>query len=812
MTLFDDLRYAVRSLAKSPGFAAVAIATLALGIGANSAIFSVLNGVLFSRLPYADPDRLVRVYTADPEQPGGASPAFSPQDYDDLAAEMKRLGTKSPIARIASFYFTPGLSGMNLTGGGEPERVDSANVSGEYFGTLGVPAALGRTLLPSDDVPGRDRVIVLSDALWRHRFSADPRVVGQRVTLEGKPFTVVGVMPASFELPAREVDVWGPISLIGEDDIPHLRGLRWMEVVARLAPGATPEKATAATSAVLERLARAYPETNEKRDRAVVRSLREALVGDLRPALLVLLGAVSLVLLIACANLANLLLARTTTRRHELAVRVALGAGGGRLACQILTENVVLSLFGGGLGLAASVIGVRALVALGGADMPRLEVVRPDARVLLFTLAIALATGLISGLLPALRASRAEAREALVEGGRGGEGRRGQGARGALVAAETALAAVLLIGAGLMIRSFERLLAVDPGFSPGRVLALSISLEDGKFPDAKQQAAYQNEIVRRIAELPGVVAAGGSKTLPLHGGGEPYDFLVEGRASTERILPAAGAFIVTPGYFRALGIPLVAGRDFTARDGVEAPPAVIVNRALARQLWPDGDAVGRRIRFGEHGIEIVGVAGDVRHTALATPPEPALYLPNSIAPRSTMKIFVRTKADPLALAGAVRRAIREVDPNQPVSDLAPMRQLVSEAVARPRFTTLLLTLFGALALALAALGTYGVVSYAVAQRTHEIGIRMALGARRGQVLGMVVGRSSALTFAGLAAGIAAAFALTRLLSGLLYGVSTTDPLAFLAAPSALAAVALLASYLPARRAAGLDPLIALRRD
>ena len=811
MTVLDDLRHAARTLSKSPGFSAVAIATLALGIGANSAIWSVLSGVLLRPLPYQDPDRLVRIYYADPEQAGGLSAAFSPQDFADLSAELSTPGRQSPFARIAASHFVPGLTGMNLTGGGEPERVDSATVSGAYFSTLGVAAALGRTIETADDAVGKDRVVVLSDGLWKRRFGADAGVIGRQVTLEGEPFTVVGVMPPSFALPAREVDLWAPISLVGEDDIPHLRGLRWMETVARLAPGATPDQATAAASAVFARLARAYPETNEKRDRAVVQPLRESLVGEIKPALLVLFGAVALVLLIACANLANLLLARTTTRRHELAVRVALGAGGGRLARQILTENVALALLGGGLGLALASWGVEALIALGGAELPRAEEVRPDGSVLLFTFGLGVATGLLSGLLPALRASRSEAREALREGGRGGsEGRRGRTARGALVAAETALATVLLIGAGLMVRSFWRLTHVDPGFRTENVLALSISLEDGKFAGPAEITRYQNRLLARIAELPGVTAVGGSKTLPLRGGGEPYDFAVEGREG--RVSPEAGTFIVTPGYFRSLEIPLLAGRDFTPRDGVDAPPAVIVNQALARRLWPEGGAVGRHVRFGEKPVEVIGVAGDVRHEALAKPPAPALYLPNSLAPRSTTKIFVRTAGDPLGLAGAVRRAIGEVDRDQPISDLAPLSQLVSEAVVRPRFTTLLLGIFGALALVLAALGTYGVVSYTVSRRTHEIGVRMALGAGRGRVLGMVVRQASALTLSGLAAGLLMALALTRWLSGLLYGVSATDPLAFFAPPAALALVALCASYLPARRAAGLDPLVALRRD
>ncbi|HEX5759970.1 MAG TPA: ABC transporter permease [Thermoanaerobaculia bacterium] len=805
----NDLRYGLRTLAKSLGFTLVALLTLGLGIGANAAIFSVVQGVLLRPLPYQEPERLVRVFHAHAEQ-GVMDGSFSPQDFDDLRRELLR--DDGAWERLGAWFFVPGHSTMTLTGQGEPRRLEAAMVSADFFPILGVQAARGRTLLPEENVSGRDRAVVLSHRFWRRAFAADPRIVGGALRLEGERFTVAGVMPPSFQFPAREVDLWAPISLIGEDDIPHLRGLRWMQVAGRLRPGATLASAGAQTDALLGRLAIAYPDTNEGWGAARLLPLQEALVGDVRPALVVLLAAVAGVLLIACANLANLLLARAATRGRELAVRAALGAGRRRLLRQLLTESVLLALAGGVLGLFLAVWGVDALVALAAGELPRPDEVTPDARVVAFTFAVSLLTGLAFGLLPALRASRPDLQGGLKEGGRGGsEGRGRSAARNGLVVAETALAVVLLVAAGLMLRSFWSLVHVDPGFRAENVLSLSLTFPE--YPEPAQLAAARDEVIRRVGELPAVIAAGASKTLPLEGGGEPYGFTVPGRAGAlAEVQPQAGTFIVSPGYFRALGIPLLAGRIFTARDDDGERPVVVVNRAFSRQLWGGEEAVGKTLLLGEIPLEVVGVVGDVRSGGLAAEPGSAVYIPQSLAPRSDMKLFLRTAADPLALAGAVREAIWGFDRDLPISDVAALPQVVAEDVARPRFLTILLGLFGALALTLAAVGLYGVVAYGVGQRTHEIGIRMALGARRGQVLAGVVAQGMSWTLLGLALGLAGAFAASRLLAGLLFGVAPTDALTFAGVAVVLAAAALLASWLPARRAASIDPLTALRSE
>jgi predicted permease len=809
-TLLRDARVAIRALRRSPGFTLVAVLCLALGLGANVAIFTVIDGVLLQPLPYREPGRLVRVFDVNAKS-SIFTGSFSPQDFDDLVRDGS-----ATYASVGAYWFTPGLTGMNLTGTGAPERIGDALVSADFFRTMGVRAALGRTLRPEENVPGADRVVVLSDGFWRRRFGGDPQVIGRTLTLEGQPFTVVGVMPPSFRFPAGDPDLWAPLSLVGDDDIPHIRSLRWMEVVARLQPGISVDRAQAQTSALLARLESAYPKSNEGWGSAHVLTLHDAVAGDVRPALLVLLAAVALVLLIACANLANLLLTRGAARARELAVRSALGAGHGRLVRQLLTESVILALAGGVLGLLIGEWGVQALLAMGGSSIPRAEMIRPEARVVIFALLISLFTALLFGLLPALRVARTDF-HLLRDGGRAGSaGRERRRVRSALVVAETALAMLLLAGAGLMMKSFWTLSHVNPGFNAERVLSFRITAPDAAGGDQEQWLAHQkaerDQIFERLAGLPGVTAVGGSKTLPLHGGGEPYEFSIPGRTSASLILPKSGAYIVTPGYFQALGFPLVRGRGFTDADRPPAPLVVVVNQAFAREYWPNDDALGKTLRFGDTDVPIVGVAGDVRNDGLAAASATAVYVPATTFFRSTLNVFVRTTGDPLRLAQAAQRAIWEIDPQLPISDVTTLQRVVTDTVARPRFFTLLVGLFGGLALLLAAIGMYGVISYTVRQRTHEIGIRMALGARTTNVLGMVMRDAMALTGTGLVLGLAGALLLTRFLASQLYGVAPTDAATLAAMAAVLCAVALLASWIPARRATRVDPLVALRDE
>lgn len=818
-TLLQDLRFAVRQLLKSPGFTLIAAATLALGIGANTAIVSLVSGTLLAPLPYQDPDRLVRVAHRTAEQ-GVTDASFSREDFADLAAGARGF------AQSGTWFYTPGQSGVSLTGGGEPERLDGAYVSAGFFPTLGVGAAVGRTLAPGENVPGADRAVVLSHDLWRRRFGGDPGLVGRTLLLDGQSSVVVGVMPPSFTFPDAAVDLWLPVSQIGEDDIPHLRGLRWMSAVARLAPGVTPQAAEAEAEGVFRRLAAAYPDSNEGWERAAVIPLHEAVMGEVRRPLMVLLAGVALVLVVACANLANLLLARGAARAREVAVRAAIGASRRRLIRQLLTESLVLALVGGAAGLLLAVWGIDVLAAFGAATsdqlVPRLAEVEPDGRTLLVSLALTLATGLLTGLLPALQTASNGLSGTLQEEGRGSAGGRG-GARlrSLLVVAETALATLLLVGAGLLLHSFWRLVTVDPGFRSEGVLALSIRIPEallGEGEDRTRAAAYRDGLLRRLAQIPGVAGVGAAKTLPLAGGGEPYDFHREdergGPQTSSTVAAKSGAYIVTPGYFEALGIPLLRGRTFSERDGAD-DLVLLVNQAFARRVWPGQEAVGQRLWLGEQApFEVVGVVGDVRNDGLAAPAETALYVPSAVFQRSSVKIFVRAVPGlaPEALAAPVRQAIWELDPQQAIADLAPLRQLVAGTVARPRLFAVLLGAFSAAAVALAGLGLYGVIAYGVRRRTREIGVRMALGAGRGAVTRLVVSEGAMLAGAGVVCGLAAAFALARLMRGLLFGIGATDPSTYAAAALLVASVALLASWLPARRAARLDPYSALRAD
>jgi predicted permease len=808
--MLRDLIQAWRSLRRSKGYAAAAVLTLALGLGANAAIFTAVLGALLRPLPLPAPERLVWVGHAHREN--GVVGDFSPQDFDDLA----RATTGSVFSSIADYAYLPRISGMNLTGAGEPLRVPVANVSGAYFQTLGAAAELGRPLLANDDRPGGDHVVVLSHALWRSHFAHARTVVGRKVILDGEPFVIAGVMPSSFALPDREVGLWAPLSLIGDKKMPHLRDVRWLSVVGRLAPGVTTQAATARVGTVLASLERQFPE-DEGWGKAALRPLHEVVVGDVRPLFAVLAAAVGAVLLIVCVNLANLTLARAAGRGRELAIRAAIGATPGRLTRQLLAESLALALAGGALGLLLARWGVEMLRAVAAEYLPRAGEMRLDGLVVLFTLALAVATGVGFGLAPALSAAGAGLREALQEFGSatGGQGRR-QARRlggGGLVVLETALATVLLLGACLLLRSFWQLLHVDPGFDSAGVLSLSITMPDARALEPDHGSRYSGAILERLRTLPGVVAAGASHTLPLSGGGESYPWVPVGAAATREVRPAGGAFYVSSGYFRALGVPVVAGRDFDRRDDDgTAPPAIIVNQALARELWPGQSPIGKRLRTGDLELEVVGVVADVRNDGLAKPAAPAVYGPSFLFPRSVLKLFVRTAASPLAVLPAARRAVWEVDREQPIAEVATLQDVVAANLARPRLLSWMVGAFGALAALLAALGTYGVIAYGVRRRTREIGVRMALGAGRARVVGLVVRQGLGLGLCGLACGLLAGLAGAPLLASLLFEVKPQDPAAFAAVALVVAGSALAASYLPAREAASVDPLAAMRAE
>jgi predicted permease len=805
--MMRDLRYALRSLWKSPGFTAVVLLTLGLGIGADVAIFSVARGVLFEPLPYRDPARLYRIGHVE-KGSGSVGSSFSPQDFDDLVQAHPGLES------VAAWSYSPNLSDINVTGVGEPQRLPAATVSGSFFQTLGMPARVGRTLAPADDRAGANHVAVVSSALWQRHFGADPAALGRVIVLDGTPFTIVGVLPPGFDLPAPEVALWLPLSTVGEDSVPHRREVRWLDVVGRLRKDATPESVHAGLDALFSRLAAQFPDSNSGFERARLVPLQAAMTGDARAPILVLLGAVSLVLLIACVNVANLLLARATARQREVAIRTALGASRGRLVRQLLVESLALSLSGGAIGLLLARWSIDGLAALSAGRLARAAEIRMDLTVVAFALLLSIATGIAFGLLPALQASRGNLRIAIeAAGGRSETGSRGgTRLRRALVLGETALAVALLFGAGLLIRSFWRLTHVDTGMKTESVLTLSITIPTKIF-DAEKDPAYRDAILSRIRALPGVIAAGGSKTMPLQGGGEAYGVHLEGRPEDKPIKPEGGTIIVTPGFFSALGIPVVQGRDLTQADLDASSPVLLVNRALGRQLWPGENPVGKGLIFGQKSrLEVIGVVGNVRQDGLDVAPRAAMYVPVSRFPRGSLKIFVRSNGNPTALAAGIRSAIRSLEPDQPISRIVPLTELVSETAARPRLLTALVGAFGAIALLLAALGIYGVISYGVAQRTREIGIRMALGACRADVRRLVVREGMSLAAAGLALGLLASLALAPILKSLLFQTPTGDAATILAVAALLGGVALLACSIPAGRAASLDPQKALRAD
>jgi putative ABC transport system permease protein len=805
-----DVRYAFRTLRGNPGFAIVVLLTLALGIGANAAIFSVVNAVLLRPLPYRDADRLMVIW-GDLRRPGLNDIPASAGEYVDYR-DRNRL-----LEQVAAYDTV----GFNLTGGAEPERVDGAVVTTTFFSLLGASAQIGRTFIPAEDQPGRDRVVVLSHALWTRRFNANPSIVGQTIPVDGRPAQVVGVMPAAFEFPDRTIEIWKPFLLDADALSDNNRGSHGYTALARLKAGVSRQQAQTDLNAVTATFKLDHPGNYRNGFGATLRPLQEEIVGDTGRPLLVLLAAVGVVLLIASANVANLLLARAASRRKEIALRTALGASRGRLVRQLITESVLVSLIGGLLGLGLATWGVNLLLASAPDSIPRLHEVGVDARVAAFTALVSLATGLVFGLVPALRASRAPLNDALKEGGRGsGGGAHGFAGR-ALVVSEVALSLVLLIAAGLLIHSFTRLQDVAPGFDTSRLLTFRISLPESRYTTFEKGQSFFDELFSNVRRNPGVRAAAAINAMPFSGSGGSRTFHVEGREEKRpEDQPEEQLRIVTEGYFDAMGIPIVAGREFTERDSLNRPRVAVVNDALARKHWPHESPIGRRVSFSTdepHWYEIVGVAGNIKHRALDAADRPELYVPYrqplfsgwTVRP---MYVVVRTAGDPPSNVATIRREVARLDRDQPISDVRTMDERIGRSLSGRRFNMVLLALFAGLALTLAAVGIYGIVAYSVTERTHEIGVRVALGAQRRDVIAMVVGQGMTMAATGTAIGVAAAAALARLMSSLLFGVSAVDPATFVAIPALLIGVALAACYVPARRATRVDPLQTLRAE
>ncbi|HSB09291.1 MAG TPA: ABC transporter permease [Blastocatellia bacterium] len=811
-TFLRDFKYGFRMLLKHPAFTAIAVIALALGIGANTAIFSVVNAVLLQPLPFADPERLVSVYETNLQR-GYIRGSASYPNFADLR-EQNQVFEKMSSYHTGDFI---------LTGGDEPLRLQGAIVNADLFSLLGAAPSLGRTFLPEEDKPGDSgRVVILSSHLWRNRFGSDPNVIGATLVLGGKNFTVVGVMPEAFKFPVQNepVELWSTVAVdaAGEQPMTGQRGAHYMNVIARLKPGVGLAQARAEMDTIAARLEQQYPDTNSHRGVFIEPAL-ESLVVDIRLALLVLLGAVGCVLLIACANVANLLLARATTRHKEMAIRAALGASRMRVVRQLLTESVMLSLAGGSLGLLLALSGTRFLVAIIGSELPRSAEIGLDARVLGFTLLVSLLTGVVFGLVPALYSSKTDLTEALKEGGRSsGEGSRRNKLRGALVVIEVAIAVVLLSAAGLMIQSLLRLQRVNPGFNPKNVLSFSLGLPEVRYP-AQKQIDFYNQLVARIESLPGVRSASAVLPLPLSSDRIRITFETEGRPLPRGELPASEYRAVGLNYFRTMGIPILRGRDIAERDDKKSTPVIVVNDTFAQKFFPGEDPIGKHIKPGigtddspSVWREIVGVVGSVSHLSLSADPDPEYYVPHAQMPFDSMTIVARTEGDPRSLISAVRSEVRALDGDLPVYNFKTLEEYVAGSVAQPRFNTLLLAIFAGIALVLTAVGLYGVMSYSVTQRTHEIGIRMALGAGGHDVLKMVVRQGMTLTLVGMGAGLAGAYFLTRFMESLLFGVSATDPITFIGISVVLAGVALGACFVPARRATRVDPMIALRYE
>jgi putative ABC transport system permease protein len=794
-------------LAKKPGFTIVAVLTLALGIGANSAIFSVVNAVLLNPMPYRAPDRLVQFWETNPAK-RWTQATVAPANLFDWQKQNESF--EQIAAYMGSDKKGPGITGVQLTGGAEPERVEALYVTGNLFSVLGVEAMLGRTL--NEEETWDKRVVVLSYGLWRRRFGADPNIIGQTISLSGRNREVVGVMGPEFYFPSKDAEMW--IST-GWDykQFSTLRRPHFLRAVGRLKDGVTAEQARAEMTAIAGRLEEQYPETNTQMG-VGLGPFKEWIVSDAQLPLIVFLVAVAFVLLIACANVANLLLARAATRTREIAIRTALGAKRNRIIRQMLTESLVLAVIGGGLGLLLALWSRDLLILFSPGDIPRLDESRLDARVLGFTLGITLLTTLLFGLVPALQNSKPDLMATLKEGGQKG-GSQGGRVRNALVIAEVALALVLVIGAGLMVRSFLRLQRVDPGFNPDNLLVLSIELPGARYPEDSQAIAFFEQAEQRIKALPGVVDVGTTNVAALKGAAYTNDMTIEGSSSAEDYVREVRHKTITPDYFRAMQIQLLGGRFFDQSDNAKGQPTIIVNEAFARRCFPNEDAVGKRVKFARPAEKgdwetIVGVVRNEKQDGLRADPQPEAYKSQLQETQSRMTIVVRSAGEPRALIGVVREQIRALDKDLPPYDVKTMNDQFYESLSRERFTTLLMIVFAGLALVLASVGIYGVMSYSVTQRTQEIGIRIALGAQRRDIFKQVIGQTMKLAGAGVVIGLVSAFALTRLMASLLYGVSTTDPLTFALIALLLSGVSLVASYIPAHRATRVDAMVALR--
>jgi putative ABC transport system permease protein len=805
-SLLQDIRYAIRMLGKNPAFTIVALVTLALGIGANTAIFSIVNAIVFRPLPYSAPEQLVGIWTRDLKRPGTQYPTSLPT-FRDWQQQTQVL------SGITAYAFNR----FHVTGNEGPDETRGVFVTPNFFDMMGVAPILGRSLQPADE---REYVVVLGDLLWRRRYNADRSVIGKKIKLNSETFTIIGVMPASFRFPTPDIELWtsmapiynlpgGSQSSIG--DWVNNRSLRGYRVVGRLRNGVAKSQAQTEMDTIAERLAQAYPDSLAGSGVVLV-PLREQMVGTYQKPLLVLLVAVGFILLIACANVANLIMTRMAARDHEFAIRRALGAGRLRLIRQMLTESILLATLGGMLGLLVAIWGVQVLLGLTPKEIPRLEGVSVDRWALLFTLGVSFATGILFGLAPALHARKLS--DPLREGARGIRSLpRVRRVRGLLVVGEIALALMLLIGSGLMLKSFLRLTDVSPGFDTDRLLTMSVALQFVRYQDPAKQVAFFDQALQRIRSLPGVLSAGACTSLPPTNIQQATGIEVEGRPNDDTSQPPSAIFMpATPGYLETLGVPLVRGRIIADSDTAQAPGVVVINQSLARSFFPNENPLSHRLKINGVLRAVVGIVGDAKYQGLGTEAGAQVYVPYAQSPFPGMRIVVRTLTDPMSLVSPIRAQIQSIDSEEGPTRIATMNELISASLAQPRFNTFLVGLFAALAFILAAIGIYGVISYDVTQRTSEIGIRVALGAQGRDILMLILKQGAVLTLAGLTLGIIGSFALTRLLMGLLFEVKPTDPATYVIVSVLLVVVAIAACLIPSLRATKVDPLVALRYE